>query len=385
MDPSERAELERRYTSGERRWPIGFDAWQAAAEAVLDRRAFNYVAGGAGTESTMRANGEAFYPWRLRPRMLTGHAERDLSVEVLGLRSPSPFWLAPVGVLSLMHPDGELAVCRAAAAAGIPYCVSSAASHSMEDMAKEMGAGHPKWFQFYWPNDREVAASFIERAANAGYGAIVVTVDTLTLGWRDRDMETFFLPFLEGGQGIAQYASDPVFRSRLSRPPDEDWAHAGGTMVGMFQNLALSWNDLEWLAERTALPVLLKGILTAEDAVRARDAGIDGVVVSNHGGRQVDGAVAALDALVEVREAVGPDYPVVMDSGIRRGADVLKAIALGANGVQIGRPYAWGLAVGGEAGVREVLTFLAGETDVTAALIGARSTADLDRSFVSRA
>jgi lactate 2-monooxygenase len=385
VEPEERREVERRYASGEVRWPIAFEDWEAAARAVLPERNFDYVAGGAGTESTMRANREAFYAWRLRPRMLTGQVQRDLSVDVLGLRSPAPYLLAPVGVLSLMHPDGELAVCRAAAAAGIPYCVSSAASHSMEDMAKEMGAEHPKWFQLYWASDREVAASFVDRAANAGYRGIELTVDALTLGWRDRDMKTFFLPFLEGGAGIAQYASDPVFRSRLARAPEEDWAHAGGTMVGMFQHLALNWDDLTWLKERTDLPVLLKGILTAEDAVRARDAGIDGVVVSNHGGRQVDGAVAALDALVEVRDAVGPAYPLVMDSGIRRASDVLKALALGANAVQIGRPYAWGLAVGGQAGVAQVLSALSGELDITASLIGVASVADVDRSRVTGA
>jgi lactate 2-monooxygenase len=385
VEPEERRERERRYASGELKWPLPFEDWQAAAEEVLPQRAFDYVAGGAGTETTMRANREAFYPWRLRPRMLTGNVDRDLSVEVLGFRSPMPYLLAPVGVLSLMHPDGELAVCRAAAAAGIPYCVSSAASHTMEDMAKEMGAEHPKWFQFYWPSDREVAASFVDRAANAGYSGIELTVDTLTLGWRDRDMRTFFLPFLEDGQGIAQYASDPVFRSRLAKLPEEDWAHAGGTMVGMFQHVALNWDDLAWLKERTDLPVLLKGILTAEDAVRARDSGVDGIVVSNHGGRQVDGAVAALDALVEVREALGPGYPIVMDSGIRRAPDVLKALALGADAVQIGRPYAWGLAVGGQAGVAQVLSSLSGELDVTATLSGIRTVADLDRSRVARA
>jgi isopentenyl diphosphate isomerase/L-lactate dehydrogenase-like FMN-dependent dehydrogenase len=317
--------------------------------------------------------------------MLRGNPERDLSVSVLGLRSPSPFILAPVGVLSILHPDGELDVCRAAAATGIPYCVSSAASYSMEDMAKEMGAEHPKWFQFYWPNNKEVAASFVDRAAASGYSAIVLTVDTLTLGWRDRDIRNdYYLPFLEG-EGIGQFTGDPVFRSKLPNPPEEDPITAGMMMVALVPNLQLSWDDLTWLKERTELPVLIKGILTGEDAVRARDAGCDGIVVSNHGGRQVDGAVAALDALVEVRDAVGPEYPVLMDSGIRRGSDILKAIALGADAVQVGRPYAYGLAVGGQAGVQEVIRALSGETDVTAALTGLHDLSELDRSFVTRA
>lgn len=385
MEAQERTELERRYQAGQAPWPVGFEEWEAAAERVLDPRAYGYIAGGAGTESTMRANREAFYPWRLRPKMLRGNAERDLSVEVLGLRSPTPFILAPVGVLSILHPEGELAVCRAAAATRIPYCVSSAASYSMEDMAKEMGEAHPKWFQFYWPNDREVAASFIDRAATSGYSAIVLTVDTLTLGWRDRDIRNgYYLPFLEG-EGIGQFTGDPVFRSRLPKPPEEDPATAGAMMVALVPNLPLTWDDLEWLRERTELPVLIKGILSGDDAVRARDAGAAGVVVSNHGGRQVDGAVAALDALVEVRAAVGEGFPVLMDSGIRRGSDVLKALALGADMVQIGRPYAYGLAVGGQAGVQEVIRAISGETDVTAALIGLREVGDLDGSFLVRA
>jgi lactate 2-monooxygenase len=385
METSERTEIEKRYQSGENAWPVDFEDWQAEAERILDGRAFDYVAGGAGTESTMRANREAFYRWRLRPRMLSGNAERDLSVEVLGLRSPSPFLLAPVGVLSIAHPEGELAVCRAARATGVPYCVSTAASHSMEQMAEAMGPDHPKWYQFYWPRDRDVAASFVDRAAAAGYGAIALTVDTLTVGWRDRDVRNgWYLPFLEG-EGIGQYTADPAFTSKLAVPADQDVAAAGATMAGMFSNLALNWDDLAWLSERTELPVLLKGILTGEDALRARDAGIDGVVVSNHGGRQVDGSVSALDALVDVRDAVGPEYPIVMDSGVRRASDVLKALALGANIVQIGRPYVWALAVGGQAGVEHLLRTLMGEIDVTAALIGIRQAADLGRASVAYA
>jgi isopentenyl diphosphate isomerase/L-lactate dehydrogenase-like FMN-dependent dehydrogenase len=312
--------------------------------------------------------------------MLAGNVERDLSVEVLGTTSPVPFFLAPVGVLSIAHADGELAPARAAAALGVPFILSSAASHSMEEIAEAMGDG-PRWFQLYWVNDREICESFVSRAAAAGYGAIVVTLDTLTLGWRPRDLRNAYLPFLSG-QGCAQFFNDPVFCSRLAKPPEEDMLTAAAVMLATFPNLRLTWEDLAWLRGQTKLPLLVKGVLTGEDARRALDAGVDGIAVSNHGGRQVDGAVAALDALVEVREAV-PETPLLMDGGIRGGADVLKALALGADAVLVGRPYVYGLAVGGQDGVAAVLTQLAAETDLTLALMGGRSARDLDPTWIA--
>jgi lactate 2-monooxygenase len=369
------------YISGESPWPISPEAWEARAAETLEPGPFDYIAGGAGSESTMRANLEAFERRRLRPRMLTGNVERDLSVEVLGTRSPAPFLLAPIGVLSIAHPDGELAVARAAAATGVPMILSSAASNSIEDVAGELGDS-PRWFQLYWVNDREIVASLVRRAAEAGYSALVVTLDTLTLGWRDRDLSKPYLPFVTG-EGCAQFFSDPVFRSRLEQPPEDDVLAAAGAMLATFPNLGLTWDDLAWLREQTELPVLVKGVLTAEDAVLAREQGVDGVIVSNHGGRQVDGAVAALDALVEVRAALGPEAVVLMDSGIRRGADVLKAIALGANAVLLGRPYAYGLAVGGQDGVEAVIRHLMAETDLTLALAGGTQARDLDSSWIA--
>jgi lactate 2-monooxygenase len=369
------------YVSGESPWPISPQEWEARAAEALEPGPFDYIAGGAGSEATMRANLEAFERRRLRPRMLAGNRERDLTVEVLGTRSPSPFWLAPIGVLSIAHPDGELAVARAAAATGVPMVLSSAASHSLEEVAGELGET-PGWFQLYWVNDREVVASLVRRAEEAGYGAIVVTLDTLTLGWRDRDLRKPYLPFVTG-EGCAQFFSDPVFRSQLDRPPEEDVLAAAGAMLATFPNLGLTWDDLAWLRDRTELPVLVKGVLTAEDAVRAREAGVDGIVVSNHGGRQVDGAVAALDALVEVREAIGRDSVVLMDSGIRRGADVVKALALGADAVLLGRPYVFGLAVGGQEGVETVIRHLLAETDLTLALAGGTRASDLDASWIA--
>jgi isopentenyl diphosphate isomerase/L-lactate dehydrogenase-like FMN-dependent dehydrogenase len=311
--------------------------------------------------------------------MLTGNSERDISVEILGTKSPAPFLLAPIGVLSIAHQEGELAVARAATATGVPIVLSSAASHSIEEVAE---VGPPRWFQLYWVNDREVTVSLAERAEAAGYSALVVTVDTLSLGWRDRDLRRAYLPFL-GGEGCAQFFSDPVFRSRLEQPPEQDTLAAAARVLSMFPNLELSWEDLAWLRATTQLPLVVKGLLTGEDALRAGECGADGIVVSNHGGRQVDGAVAALDALEEVRDAVGPETTVLMDSGIRRGADVLKALALGADAVLLGRPYAYGLAVGGQEGVEAVIRHLMAETDITLALAGGGRATDLDSSWIA--
>ncbi len=369
------------YIAGEPVAQIAAADWERAAEEKLDPGAFGYIAGGAGAESTMRANLEAFHRWRLRPRMLAGNRERDISVEVLGTRSPAPFFLAPVGVLSIAHPEGELAAARAAAAEGVPYILSSAASHSIEEIAEVMGDA-ARWFQLYWINDRDVAASFVRRAEAAGYAAIVMTLDTLTLGWRPRDLRNAYLPFIKG-EGCAQYFTDPVFTAQLAKPPEEDMLTAAATMLATFPNLGLTWDDLAWLREQTELPLLVKGVLTAEDALEARARGVDGICVSNHGGRQVDGAVASLDALVEVREAVGEGYPLFVDGGIRQGADVLKALALGADAVLLGRPYAYGLAVDGQEGVEAVIRNLAAETDLTLALLGGKVARELDRSWIA--
>jgi lactate 2-monooxygenase len=369
------------YLGGGSAWPISPEEWEERARETLAHGPFDYIAGGAGSESTVRANREAFDRRRLRPRMLTGNVERDLSVEVLGLRSPAPFLLGPVGVLSIVHPDAELGVARASKATGVPMVLSSAASTSLEEVAAELGEAQ-RWFQLYWWGDRDLAGSLVDRASAAGYGAIVVTLDTLTLGWRDRDLRNGYLPFLQG-EGLAQFFSDPLFRERLDAPPEEDLQTASLMALAAFPNLGLAWSDLEWLRERTSLPIVLKGILTAEDARLALEHGAHGIVVSNHGGRQVDGAVASLDALVEVRDEVGPDATVLMDSGIRRGTDVLKALALGADAVLLGRLYAYGLAVGGAAGVEAVIRQLAAEVDLTLALAGGRSVRTLDTTFVS--
>src|SRR5216683_1214186 len=373
--PATQAEI---YVGGADDLPLDPDEWESRAKAVHEPGPFDYIAGG---ESTMQANRQAFARWRLRPAMLAGNQQRDLRVNVLGTSSPAPFFLAPIGVLSAARPDGDLAVARAAAGAGVPWVVSTAASTPMETIATTMGAA-PRWYQLYWVNDREVVASLVHRAEAAGYAAIVLTLDTLQLAWRVRDLRNQYLPFILG-EGIGQFTSDPVFRSRLSVSPEEDPRAAGAAMVGMFSNLGLRWDDLAWLRELTRLPLLAKGVLRADDARRVLDTGFQGVIVSNHGGRQVDGAVAALDALVEVREALGADAMVLMDSGIRRGADVIKALALGANAVLFGRPYVYGLAVAGQAGVERVIRNLMAEIDLTLALVGGRDVKALDRSWIT--
>ncbi len=369
------------YLAGGAEWPVTAADWEARAKETLEPGPFGYIAGGAGSEATMRANLEAFERRRLRPRMLAGNVERDLSVEVLGLRSPVPFLLAPIGVLSIAHPEAELGVARASRATGVPMILSSAASTPLEDVAAELGDA-PRWYQLYWFDDRELVGSIVDRVAAAGFGAIVVTLDTLMLGWRPRDLRLGYLPFLQG-EGLAQFFSDPVFRASLDEPPEDDVLTASVRALSVFSNLGLAWAALAWLRERTDLPILVKGVLTAEDARIALEHGVDGIIVSNHGGRQVDGAVASLDALVEVRDAVGSDATVLMDSGIRTGSDVLKAVALGADAVLLGRPYAYGLAVGGQAGVEAVIRQLSAELDITLALIGGHSIRELDRSAVT--
>lgn len=367
----------------EGRWPVSVEEWRDRARAVLADGPWGYVEGGAGAEDTMRANREAFYRWRLRPRMLRNVERRTLEIDLFGRRLPAPILLAPVGVQSIVHPDAERAPARAAAAAGIPFVNSTVSSVTLEEVAACMGDA-PKWFQLYPARNRDVMASMIERAQAAGYEALVVTLDTTMLGWRERDLKLGYLPFLQA-EGVANYFSDPAFRALLPKPPEEDPQSAVLTFLAVYVNPAFTWEDLKFIRERTRVPLLLKGITHPDDAVRALDYGVDGIVVSNHGGRQVDGAVAALDALPEVCAAVGGRVPVLFDSGVRRAADVLKALALGARAVLIGRPYLYAMAVAGEAGVRMVIRNLMAELDLTLGLCGLSSIAEVDRGLVTEA
>src|SRR3954465_15447198 len=361
------------YAAGEAPpFPVAWRELEAAGYAAMTPQAADYVAGGAGGEETVRANREAFDRYRLVPRMLREVGTRDLRTTVLGTSLPVPVLVGPVGVQQIIHDDAEVATARAAGSLGVPYVHSTAASTSIEDAAAANGAG-PRWFQLYFPRHRDIAASFVRRAEAAGYEAIVVTLDTLILGWRPRDLGRAYLPFLKG-IGLANYTSDPAFPARLQGASLETTVAA---WIETFANPDLSWADIAWLAEQTDLPLLVKGVNTAEDARRALDAGARGVIVSNHGGRQVDGAIAALDALPEVVAAVAPEVPVLFDSGIRTGADAVKALALGARAVLVARPVMWGLALGGEAGVAHVLRTLLGELDNTLAMSGHRSHREL--------
>jgi lactate 2-monooxygenase len=348
--------------------PVPVEDLERLARETMDERAANYVFAGAGTEDTMRENREAFRRRRIVPRMLRDVAERDLSTTVLGTPLPAPLLLAPIGVQRVVHEEGELGTARAAAAVGLPMIASTASHFTMEEIAEASGEG-PRWFQLYWPNDPELLGSFVGRAEAAGYGAIVVTVDTFIPGWKPRDLQQAWLPFLEGS-GNANYFQDPVFRAGLEQPPEEDMGAATGRYIGVLSNPALTWDDLARLRELTSLPILVKGIQHVDDAREAASRGVDGIVVSNHGGRQVDGALGSLDALGPVADAVGGELTVLFDSGVRGGADVFKALALGADAVCLGRPYIWGLALDGQAGVETVLKMVLAELDLTMALCG---------------
>jgi lactate 2-monooxygenase len=374
-------EIYLRGLAGERpELPIEYEALEARAREAVSPDAFAYVAGGAGEGQSMRANRAAFERWQIVPRMLGDVSARDLSVQVANTRLPAPVMLGPVGVLSIVHADAELAVARAAAETGVPMCLSTAASTSMEDVAGELGST-PGWYQLYWPNDPELAVSLVQRAEAAGYEAIVVTLDTRMLAWRPKDLVGGYLPFLSG-EGIANYTSDPVFRSKLSTPPEEDMQGAIQQWAMTFPNPTLDWDDLPTLREHTSLPILVKGILHPDDARRSVDLGLDGVIVSNHGGRQVDGSVTPLGQLPLVLDEVGDEVPVLVDSGVRTGSDVLKAVALGARAVLVARPWVWGLALGGQAGVTAVLRSLLADTDLTLAMCGKSRMADVDRELL---
>jgi len=348
--------------------PVSIAELESRAAETMEPRAANYVFAGAGAEGTMDANREAFRRRRIVPRMLRDVAERDLSTTVLGTPMPAPLMLAPIGVQKIVHEEGELATARAAAALGAPMIASTASHFTLEEIAAA-GGDAPRWFQLYWPNDRRLVESFVSRAEAAGYGAIVVTVDTFIPGWKPRDLQQAWLPFLQG-MGNANFFQDPVFRAGLERTPEEDLGAATGHYLGVYVNPSLSWDDLAWLREQTSLPILVKGIQHPDDAREAVRRGVDGIVVSNHGGRQVDGALGSLDALPAIAEAAGEDLAVLFDSGIRGGADVLKALALGADAVLLGRPYVWGLALEGQAGVETVLKMILADLDLTMALCG---------------
>jgi isopentenyl diphosphate isomerase/L-lactate dehydrogenase-like FMN-dependent dehydrogenase len=416
--------------------PVTQGGLEKAAQAAMSAEAWAYVAGGAGRESTMEANRAALEQWRIVPRVLRDVERRDLAIELFGQRLPSPLLLSPIGVLEMVHRDADLAVAKAAAALGVPYIFSNQASVPMETCAAAMGNA-PRWFQLYWSRSNDLVASLVKRAEACGCSAIVLTLDTTMLGWRPRDLDLGSLPFLKG-QGIAQYTSDPVFRAELRAgsnvgaelaPPLSDMPRAQGgassaptgnpkpplnlqTILtaleqkasfpgGLLKNLtsgdpraavqrflttysrpSLQWEDLKFLRAQTKLPILLKGVLHADDARKAIAHGMDGVLVSNHGGRQIDGEIASLEALPAVAEAVNGKIPVLFDSGVRGGADVFKALALGATAVCLGRPYVYGLAMAGQRGVEEVIGNVLAEFDLTLGLAGCTRVGEIGRDSI---
>lgn len=362
--------------------PVSYEELEAKAKERLEAKPYYYVAASAGAEITATQNNRAFDKWQIVPRMLCDTSSRDLRIELFGKKLSYPVLLAPVGVQSIVHQDGELATARAAAAMEVPFIASTASTFSLEKIADEMGDSH-RWYQLYWSGDHEIAASMVKRAEAAGYDAIVITLDTPMMAWREKDIEHAYLPFLEA-QGIGNYLEDPVFCSRLDRPPHEDMQSAIQLWASIFGNPALTWSDLEFIKKQTSLPILLKGILHPDDAKLAVEHGMDGIIVSNHGGRQVDGAITAIDALPEIIEAVEDQIPVLMDSGIRRGSDILKALSLGAKAVLVGRPYMYGLALAGEEGVKQVLRNLIADFDLTLALSGKRNVQELNRDVLKR-
>lgn len=361
--------------------PFSFEEWEARAKAALPETAYWYIAGGAGSGETMRANRAAFERVKLRPRVLNDVSTREISTEILGKKIPAPFLLAPIGVQGIMHPDGERVPARAAAATGVPFILSTVSSVTIEEIAAIMGES-PRWFQLYPARSREIASSMVSRVEAAGYSAIVVTLDTPVLGWREQDLRLGYLPFLEG-KGIVNYLSDPVFRSSLAKSPEEDPRAAIMQFLGVFTNPGFGWNDVDWLRSRTKLPILLKGLVHPDDARKAIDHGVDGVVISNHGGRQLDGGIGTLDALPSMVDAVDGRIPLLIDSGVRHGADVIKALALGAKGVLLGRPYAYAMASHGDEGVVHLIRSMMAEIDLQLALCGLTSIDGVSRSLLA--
>ena len=351
--------------------PLNVGDYERLAEEALDEGAFDYFAGGAGDEHTVRDNRAAFDRWRLRPRLLVDVTAVTTGTKVLGEEIGIPVLTAPVAYQRMAHPDGEAAVARAAAAAGTIMCLSTFATTSAADVA-EAAPDSRRWFQLYWHPDRGVTRSLLDQARETGFSAVLFTLDVPVLGRRERDLRTGFA--LRPGLAIQTYGSALGELGALT-----------SELAAQLIDARLTWRDLEWLQDNAQMPVLAKGILTAEDAVLAADHGCAGVVVSNHGGRQLDRAVASLDALPEVVEAVGDRVEVLMDGGIRRGTEIAIALALGARAVLVGRPVVWGLAARGQEGVEHVLRLLRDELAQALALLGCSSPGELGRAHVSRA
>ncbi len=395
--------------------PFDITQLEKKAKEKMSSEAFAYVAGGAGLEDTIRNNRSGFGNWKILPRMLRNVSERETSIELFGQKISSPLLLSPVGVLDLAHKEGDVGVAKAAAATNIPMIFSNQASAPMEATSKVMG-NSPRWFQLYWSKSNDLVTSLVQRAEACGCSAIVVTLDTTMLGWRIQDLDLAYLPFLRG-KGIAQYTSDPVFQRLMDEEGEDDqnsgkinfhtisnliellrnypggfWKNlrskrplkAVRKFINIYSRPSLSWDDLPFLREHTKLPIILKGILHPDDARKAVDQGIDGIVVSNHGGRQIDGSISTIEALPDIIKAVNGSIPVLLDSGVRGGADMFKAIALGAKAVCIGRPFVYGLALAGQQGVIEVVNNFKADFELTMGLAGCRSVSEISKEMLTK-
>ena len=367
-------------TPGNTQRHITINEWECEAEKAMEQKAFDYIARGSGEESTLRENREAFSKWHVFHRVMRDVSKIDSSISLFGHTIPSPILFAPIGVQTIAHPEGELASARAAASMKLPFVTSTVSSFSMEEIALQMGES-PRWFQLYYAGEESVAESMIKRAAASGYTAIVLTVDTPVVGFRERDHLNKYSP-VGKGFGSGNYFSDPVFRSLLQKSVVDDREAALEKQRELFENPAVEWDAIHKIRQYTDLPILLKGVVHPEDAELALAHGVDGLIVSNHGGRQLDHGIAALDALEGVCSAVDGRIPVLFDSGIRRGSDIFKAIALGADAVLLGRPYIYGLAKEGEEGVKKVVIQIHKEFETTMALAGVTSVDQIDSSFL---
>ncbi len=362
--------------------PMNYEELERRGQLAMPPTLLSYCAGGCGDEFTQRRNASAFEQWGLVPRMLRASTQRDLSVELFSIKLPTPIFMAPVGVIGLCAPDGhgDIATAKAAAQTGIPMCASTLTVDPMETVAAEFGST-PGFFSLYTPTDRDIAASLVRRAEAAGFKGIFVTLDTWIPGWRPRDLSLSNFPQLRG-HALANYFYDPAFVAVLGHKPEKDMRAAILKWSQIFGN-PLTWDDVPWLRSLTKLPLVLKGICSAEDTRRAKDLGVDGIYCSNHGGRQANGGIAAVDCLPEVVEAAD-GLPVLFDSGIRSGTDIIKALALGATAIGIGRPYMYGAALGGVDGIVHVLRMLLAEADLLMAVDGYRTIADLSPDALRR-
>ena len=397
--------------------PMRFEELEARAKRVMGHKEFGYVYTGAGDQNSVKNNREAFSKYKIVPRMLRDVSVREIRTSVSYFKNIPPLFLSPVGVLNLACKNGDLELAKACKAVGVPLIISNQASQPMEEISHQLD-GSPFAFQLYWSKSDELVRSFIGRAEKSGAKALFITLDTTLLGWRPIDLNNAYLPFLLG-EGIAQYTSDPVFnqlKEKYAQTKSIDAPrgnlisqvinayklmknHPGGVFKNMssrdaikavrcfidiYTRPSLSWDEIKKAREWTDLPIFLKGILHSDDALKAKDYGINGLLVSNHGGRQVDGAISSLDALVNIRKRIDRDFPIILDSGVRTGADIFKALALGADAVGIGRPYVYALGLGKARGVKEYLTNLMAEFELNMALAGCRSISEIKQVALER-